>query len=172
MRRVAYLAIVAASLGTGLQYALDDRWWVVLACGLVGALWLLQSKYGAELRPTVSLLFLAGVGGVGTFFSYNPVWLLTNLLVALIAWDLDHFTRDYQQFSVGQARESDDPALFKAHLKRLGIVAMLGWSLGVVALNVQFSLNFASALTLSLLALLSLRQIVRYLGREGGYEEV
>jgi hypothetical protein len=172
MRRIAYLAIVAASLGTGLQYALDDRWWVVLACGLAGALWLLQSKYGVELRPTVSLVFLVGVGGVGTFLSYNPVWLLTNLVVALIAWDLDHFTRDYQQFSLGQARKSDNPALFGAHLKRLGIVAMLGWSLGVVALNVQISLNFTGALILGLLALLSLRQVVRYLGREGGYEDV
>jgi hypothetical protein len=112
------------------------------------------------------------VGGPGLRVGWCSVVAPINLLVALIAWDLDHFTRDYQQFSVGQARESDDPALFKAHLKRLGIVAMLGWSLGVVALNVQFSLNFASALTLSLLALLSLRQIVRYLGREGGYEEV
>jgi hypothetical protein len=169
VRRIAYLAIVAASLGGGVQYALDDRWWVVLACGLAGALWLLQSKYGAELRPTVSLLFLAGVGGVGTFLSYNPVWLLTNLVVTLIAWDLDHFTRDLQQFSMGQTRNTEEPALFRAHLKRLGIVVILGWCLGVVALNAQISLNFTGALILSLLALLSLRQVVRYLDREGGH---
>jgi hypothetical protein len=172
MRRVAYLAIVAASLGCGFPYALDNRWWVVMACGLAGALWLLQSKYGTDLRPTVSLLFLAGVGCAGTYLNYNPVWLLTNLVVTLIAWDLDNFARDFQQFSMGQTRKTDEMPLVRAHLKRLGIVAMLGWSLGFVACNVQISLNFTGALILGLLALLSLRQVVRLLSREEGHETV
>jgi hypothetical protein len=162
VRRVAYLAIVAASLGAGFPFALDGRWWVVLACGLVGALWLLQSTRDVELRPTAIFLFLVGACGAGTFLSYNSVWLLTNLVVTLIAWDLDRFTREFRLTTKDQPSNKNEQALFRAHLKRLGIVVLLGWSLGVVALNVRISLNFGSALILSTLSLLSLRLVVRF----------
>jgi hypothetical protein len=153
---------VAASLGVGFPFALDGRWWVVLACGLVGALWLLLSNRDAELRPTASFLFLIGACGAGTFLSYNSVWLLTNLVVTLIAWDLDRFTREFQLTSKGQPSNKNEQAVFRAHLKRLGIVVLLGWSLGVVALNVRISLNFVSAMILVTLLLLSLRQVVSF----------
>lgn len=170
MRKAANIAIIAASLGVGSQYALDDRWWVVLACGLAGTLWLFQSKQDADLIPAISTLFLVGVCGTGTFLNYNLVWLLTSLVVILIAWDLDRFTRDFEQFSMGQASKKDDPALFRAHLVRLGIVVILGWSLGVVALNVQVSFNLPGALILGTLALLSLRLFMRFLDRESDPE--
>jgi len=170
VRKVVILAIVAASLGTGFTYLPDDRWWMVLVCGSVGVLWLLQLRFGSELIQNVSFLFLAGAGGVGIFYRYNSIWLLTNMVILLIAWDLDRFIRVLQPFSMDQAGKNNVSALFRAHLIRLGIVSGLGWGLGVVALIVQISLNFTSALVLGLLALLSLLQAVRFLRREGDYE--
>jgi len=162
MYRFAVLAIVTATLGTGSIYLLDDRWGMVLLCGVVGILWLLQFKYHVELMPILSFLFFTGAVGVGIFLKYNSIWLLTDMVILLIAWDLDRFTREIQPFSKDQERKNDVSALFRAHLKRLGIVALTGWSLGVVALRVQISLNFIGAMVLGLLALLSFLQIVRY----------
>ena len=54
---------------------------------------------------------------------------------------------------------------FYAHLKRLGIVAGIGWSLGMFALTVRLPTSFAAALLLGLLVFFSLRGIVRFLGQ-------
>ena len=168
MRRVAVIAIVSGSLGMGGQYAVDGRWGMVLACLLAGALWLFPSQYGAGQRPTISLLFLAGAGGAGVYLEYAPVWLLTHFVILLIAWDLDHFTRVLQQFSRDHAREKEPSALFHAHLRRLGMVAGLGWCLGMAALYVRVPTRFAGALALGLLVFLSLQGIVRFFDQGGG----
>jgi hypothetical protein len=161
---------MAVSLGIGSQFALDGRWWIALACGLAGVLWAPRSRFGAKLRATVSLLFLTGVVGVGIILGYNSIGLLTNMVVTLVAWDLDHFSRDLQQFAMDQALEKGKMTMFNAHLKRLGIVVGLGWFLGVIALNIQISINFTVALVIGLLGLLSLLQVMRLFIQESRVE--
>ena len=167
MRRVAVVAIVSSSLGMGGLYAVDGRWGMLLACLLAGALWLFPSSYGTGQRPTVSLLFLAGAGVTGSLLGYAPVWLLTHFVILLIARDLDHFTRALQQFA-GDHRGKDALTFFHAHLRWLGIVAGLGWCLGVLALNVRLPTNFAGALVLGLLLFFCMWGIVRFLARGDG----
>jgi predicted Co/Zn/Cd cation transporter (cation efflux family) len=60
----------------------------------------------------------------------------------------------------------DKRALIKGHLWRLGVVAGLGWLLGVVALSVQITFDFIWALALGLLVITSLSGVIRYLRRE------
>lgn len=171
MRKAANLAIAAASLGLGLQYALEGRWWGFIACGLTGALWLFQSKDADDLVPASCFIFLTGLCGAGFLLEFNGLWLLTNLVVILIAWDLDRFSRDLQRFPTDQTSSKDEPALFRAHLQRLAVVVILGWSLGVVALRLQVALSFAGALILVTLALLGLRLVIHYFGRRRSQEE-
>ena len=170
MCKVVILAIVIASLGMGSQYALDDRWWIALACGLAGVLWLPRSRFVAKLRAVISLLFLTGVGVAGIILRYNLIGLLTNIVILLVAWDLDHFSRDLHQFVMDQDLEKDKMILFKSHLKRLGIVLGLGWILGVIALNLQIAINFTVALVLGLLGILSLLQVMRLFIQESHVE--
>jgi hypothetical protein len=167
---LAVLAIAAASLGTGFTYSLDDRWWIVLACVLAGVLWSFQSKIGPEVIKALSFLFLAGAVGMGIYYQYHSIWLLTNMVILLIAWDLDHFTRVLQPFSNDQARKKRVSDLFRAHLLRLGAAALAGWSLGVAAIRVQIALSFLGALGLSVFTLLSLLLAVRYLKQESDQE--
>jgi hypothetical protein len=53
--------------------------------------------------------------------------------------------------------------LFYAHLKRLVILAGLGWAIGLVALNMRTQINFSVALLLIFMMIVSLRQVARYL---------
>jgi len=170
VRKFADFAIITSFLGISAQYALDGRWWVVLACVIVGALWFFQSHRRAELGLDVSLLFLAGAGCAGIFMDHNQVWTLTSLVILLVAWDLDHFSRDLQQYSRDNNRAKSESVLIQTHLKRLGITVGLGWGLGVVALELRVSIGFAGAVVLASLALLVLRQVVQLLRREAGDE--
>lgn len=163
MRRAAIVPILAVSLGMGFPYALDGHWWVVLACGLAGGWWLFQSLAGSGRGSTVSFVILAAVGSVGVFLGHDLVWLLTNFVMLLVAWDLDHFGGVLAQFSGGQDGDKEEAALVRAHLIRLVSVAGAGWVLGLAALNVRIPTNLGGAMVLGLLVLVSLRRVVREL---------
>ncbi len=55
--------------------------------------------------------------------------------------------------------------LERAHLKRLGITAGLGWLLGALALGVRLNFSFTGALALGLLLVLSLGLAMRRMTR-------
>jgi len=164
MRKLAIFAMVSGFLGIGIRYALDGRWEVAGGCLLAGVLWLFPSQRMVNQRAAISLLYLAGAGGAGVFMGYEPVWLLTHFVILLMAWDLDHFTRALYLFTA-EPGEKDIWPPFYIHLKRLGIVAGIGWSLGMLALYIRISTSFAAALLLGLLVFFGLRGIVHFLGR-------
>ncbi len=170
MRRVADFTIIIAAFGISAQYALDERWWVVLSCFMVGVIWLLQSHHGAGLGLNFSLLFFAGTGAAGMFFNHNQVWIMTDLVLLLVAWNLDHLSRDLQQYSMAGKERSSANSLVRTRLKRLGVAAVLGWGLGMIALNVRISIGFTSALILASIAVLGLGGAIRYLIRKDDEE--
>jgi hypothetical protein len=86
-------------------------------------------------------------------------------VLLLVAWDLDHYTRVHQEFEKDQTNIKTASTLFYAHLKRLGVIAGLGWCLGILALNLRVQISFFVALVLISLAILGLRQVTRYLIR-------
>jgi len=163
MHKAAMSAIVVVSLGMGLPYALNEQWLGFLACILTGALWAYPSPYFAGPRSTVSLLLLAVFGSFGVFLGQSQLWLLTSLVILLIAWDLDHYTRIFQEFDKNQAGGQKSTELFTSHLKQLGLIAGSGWILGVVALNIRIQISFSVALFVTLLMVLSLRHVARNL---------
>lgn len=160
MRKAANLAILAAVVLGALPYALGERWWVVVACALIGVLWLAPTGPGANLFPTLSTFFLTGVCAAGVFLDHPSSWLLTTLVMILAAWDLDSYARDHQPF-LEEPNKAAGSALFRAHLERLGIIVLVGWSLGMVALYLRIPLSFVGAAVLGALALLGLRLGIR-----------
>ena len=89
-------------------------------------------------------------------------WLISALVAALIAWDLDHFANILDD----AAAIRDEANLKRRHLLRLGIVSGLGWLLGIVALNVRITFGFSLTLLLGLLLIVSLAGAIRYIRRE------
>ena len=165
MRNIARLTIAAVSLGLSAQYALDGRWWVVLICGLVGALWITASAERANPWRRLGLLVFAGVGGAGVYGGHAPVWLLTNFILLLIAWDLDHFSRVLEFYGRGPAQEEEETAIIRFHLIRLGVIAALGWAGGVLTIGMRLSTPFLAAVGLSALVFFGLLQGILYFGQ-------
>jgi hypothetical protein len=162
MRKLFVLDVGLAMAALGASYFLAGHWIWVLATGFIGLLWLAGAWRGHRWTATLGLSFFTVAAAIGIMLRFSPLWLLSSLVAALVAWDLDHFMQDLSQ--VKDIR--DEAALVKGHLWRLGIVAGLGWLLGVVALRVQITFDFIWTLALSLLIIISLSGVIRYLRRE------
>jgi hypothetical protein len=162
MRKLFVLDVGLAMLALGASYALAGHWIWVMVTGFIGLLWLAGAWRGQRWTSTLGLSFFTVAAAIGIMLRFPSVWLLSSLVAALVAWDLDHFVQDLSQ--VKDIR--DETALIKGHLWRLGIVVGLGWLLGVVALSVQITFDFIWTLALSLLIITSLSGVIRYLRRE------
>jgi hypothetical protein len=168
VRKFAHLAIFAAFLGIAVPHALDRRWWLLLSCGLVTTLWLIQSRRAVAWVSNPSFGFLAFAAAAPVFFDHNPLWALTNLVILLLALDLDAFSRDLDSVTGSESSQKDHAPLIAAHLRRLALVAGLGWGLGWVALNLQLSFGFAVILGLAFLMFLAFGQVVRLWRQQDG----
>lgn len=163
MRKIALISIIAFTISMGFSYAINQQWLGVLACTLAGVIWVLPSEFLANQRSTFSLTMFTIIGLLGIFFSHPPIWTLTNFVFLLIVWDLDHYARVFQDFEKQPVNQNKSTELFYAHLKRLGLIAVAGWSLGMIALNIQINISFTVALILILLAIFALRGVARYI---------
>jgi hypothetical protein len=162
MRKIAILGIIGITLGISLPYGIKGQWWGFIGCLLAGSLWLIQSPYRAHQRANLILFVLAGFAAFGLIFDHSQLWTLTNIIFLLVVWDLDHYTWRVYEFEKDRTNQKMAKLLFTAHLKRLGIVAGLGWCFGLLALNIRFQITFTIALVLILLMVFGLRQVARY----------
>jgi hypothetical protein len=111
----------------------------------------------------VCLLGLSFLGVLGFLLGHSPWLLLTNIVLLLIAWDLDHYSYIFHKYEQDQANRKMARLHFYAHLKRLGLFAALGWLLGALTMNIRIQINFSIALLFILLIFLFLRQVARTL---------
>lgn len=162
MQKILAAAIGLATLPLAATYGWHAEWAWVAFIVLVGLLWLTEARHGQRWLATVGLLCFATLAAVGIISTFSAFWLLTSLVAALCAWDLSHFTHKLNDITDIRKQEQ----YIRAHLQRLGIVAALGWLLGLVALNLQLTVGFISALALAFLVIISLSGIIRYLQRE------
>jgi len=163
MRKLSIISLAAVSISMGLPFALSGHWWGLLACLLAGALWTYPSSYRIDQRATLGLFILAFCGIAGNFLGHSHLWSLTNFVLLLVIWDLENYTRVFQEFEKDKISRETAIVLFYAHLKRLGLIAGLAWCLGIAALNIRFQISFGVALILICFAILSLRQVARSL---------
>jgi len=163
VRKVGLVCIIFAAFGVGIPYALNQQLWAALVCVLATLLWMDAVRQEIEPRANFSFLIMVVLLVLGVLLRYPPLWLLTDFAVLLVAWDLTHFANVLRQFSPEPYRMADHTALIFTHVKRLGVMVGSGWVLGVLALNVRFSLGFASALLLGFLVFFSLQAILRNL---------
>ena len=160
MRRLIAVAIGLGALGMAATFALAALWGWVVAIVIVGLFWLAEPRHGLRWVATLGLLFFTAAAVVGVLLRLSTFWLLSSLVALLAAWDLGHL-RGYLD-DVADIRNKAE--LTRAHLKRLGIVAGLGWFLGVAALGVRLTFDFGWALALGLVVVVSLSRAIRRMG--------
>ena len=160
MRRLSAVAIGLGTLGMAATFALAALWGWVVAIVIVGLFWLAEPRHGLRWVATLSLLFFTAAAVVGVLLKLSTFWLLSSLVMLLAAWDLSHFFRYLDD--VADVR--NEAELTRDHLKRLGIVAGLGWFLGATALAVRLTFDFGWALALGLVVVVSLSRAIRRMG--------
>jgi hypothetical protein len=154
--------VVTAVLLLGAAYGLGNYWIGLLPVILIGIIWLAGVWLGRSWPTTVGLVGLVLITAVAGLLGLAPVLLLTGMALALFAWNLGNVNR--MLTAIPDVR--DEPALIKTHLQWSGGAIGLGWLLGLIALNVQFSLQFGWVLALGMMVVLALRWFVRRLQQE------
>ncbi len=162
MRRLLVISIGLATLCLLAAFVPYGRQEWALAIVLVSSLWLTAPLHGLHQVSTLALSSFVALAVVGVLLELPTLWLLCGVVAALLAWDLNYFC-DYLD-DVAKVRNSAE--LARAHLKRLGITAGLGWLLGALALAVRLRFNFAGTLVLGLLLVLSLGLALRRMKQE------
>jgi hypothetical protein len=129
----------------------------------VGLLWLLSARRDRGEMASLGLLSLAGAGIFGLWLGLETSWMVSGLVVALSAWDLDHFARRLRRVAqVDKVRR-----LEAIHLRRLAIVGGAALLVAAVALSIRVELGFGMALLLGVLAILGLSRVIGSFRRQG-----
>ncbi len=154
---------VLTILITTLGYGLGGLWIWVLASIVMGSLWLLGQRLDWPWTTPVALVFFVGAAMIGLWLGLASGLLLLGVVLALSAWDLDHFARRLR--SVERVEKSHE--LKRRHIGRLMAVDALGLLLGGAALAIEIQFGFYTVLLLALLAVVGLSHGIRFLRREG-----
>jgi hypothetical protein len=157
-----------ATLTLAAGYAFSGRWIWMTAILLVGLLWLTEPWHKGRWVATLALLLFPTIAGVGILLGISSFWLLTSVVILLVAWDLDHFWH----YLADAPDTRDETELTTRHLRRLGFVAVSGWLLGIVALNVQIRLNFVLTLALAIVIVIALSGAIRQMRRGSADSEI
>ena len=161
MKRYATISIVLATLLPVAGYATSGQWIGVAASVALGCLWLAGLRRGWQGTEVLGLAGFVGVAAVGVWLEVAAPILLAGVVAALVAWDLDRFAQRLR--SAGQIEQ--EPALVRAHLRQLPIVAGLGLLLGLAAGIIPAPSSFGWALGLGALAILGLSRVIRAFNR-------
>jgi len=156
-------SIVLATGALALGHGLNGSWSIVIAIAVLGGLWLLGQWRGWGWTASVGLASFVIIAAVGLGMSVRNIWMLTGVVGALSAWDLDHFAQQMRES--GQVKGAR--ALERRHLQRLLIVGGASLLLGAVALGARVEFSFGVAMLLGVLATLGLTRAVGFLRRQG-----
>lgn len=127
-------ALVALSIGTVATALCWTRWsWTV----------------------SLRLLIVLTGAGLGVAAGLNPLGMLTLVVLALAAWDLELFARRLERFP------ESDPRIWRRHVRVLLGVLALGWGAGALALSVRLAFAFGWALLFAVLFLILFLVLVR-----------
>jgi hypothetical protein len=151
------LAALALAAGYG-----PSRWGAALVIAALGLLWLVGQRRRIEWLASPLLVILTGAAMLGMWWGAPKGLMLIGAVLALAAWDVDHFTQRLTSVEYGESVRT----LERSHILRLLSVTVLGLALGAIALVSQVRLGLGLVFLLGLLAILGLSQAVRFLRRE------
>lgn len=150
------LATSAALMGAGFLIQGRTLWAAFLIpVTLIGGLSIFQDRAWAS---TLTFIFLTVLAGGGLWTGTLPVFFILGQITSLAAWDLQHFHHTVSQL--------DDPRGWadqrRRHYLYLGLTLGAGAGLSLLAFNIQLSVDFFPALVLSILLVISLKQLIQH----------
>jgi hypothetical protein len=155
-----HMLTAVAALAIGFAW----RGWGQCSLGLVflGVVWLaMQQRKSWESEGLMLLSFVlsATVG----FYLGIPAWLMLIAVVASLgAWDLYHFLMrlngaEEVEYASGLGRE---------HMRRLGLVELVGLLLGLFGLTFHFSVSFWWEALLAIFVIIGIGVLIRRIRKE------
>jgi hypothetical protein len=129
---------------------------------MAGGLWLVMQQRKSWGWEGIMLLGFVVSAGVG-FYLGLPAWLmLISVVTAMGAWDLYHFLMrlngaEVVEYSSGLGRE---------HMRRLGLVELVGMLLGLAALTFHLVVPFWWEALLAIFVIIGISILIRRIRKE------
>lgn len=162
IQRVFWVHMLAAVAALSTGYAITGHPFAALVVVFVGLLWFTARQRNAAGVEGLLLTLFILAGGIG-FWLGVPGWLgLIGVVAAMGAWDLDHFL---QRLSAVERVEFDS-GLGREHLRRLGLVELIGLVIGFFALTFRIEVPFWVESLFVLLAIIGIWQIIRFVRKQ------
>lgn len=163
MQRVALILIIIATLLLAGAHALAGNPIGAMLTVATGLAWALALRRGRGTFTGFGMIGLHGAAVGGILGGMPPLFMVLGVVLALVAWDLDHAFRRLQ--AAGQIEDAD--GLLRARLRWLAPIALLGLGIGVLLPLVRVQIAFGWLLILGLAAALILSRILAGIQREG-----
>lgn len=164
IRRIYAIHLLVATAALAGGFALQNLWPVALGVVLVCGLWLLAHLRGVSGLEGLALFVFFLADGVGVYLGL-PGWLgLLAAVACLGAWDLDHFIQRLRSVE----RVAFESGLGHEHLRRLGLVELVAFVTGLLALIARARIPFWWEILLVILLALGLGQIIGFVRKQAG----
>ena len=161
MKRLIGVCIGVATALLAFGFFGANNWFGATISVVLGGFWLAGLYRGWAGTATLGLLGFAGMAALGARSAAAVPLLLTSLVAALVAWDLQRFL--WRLSASGQVL--DQPALTRAHLRWSLVVAAAGLLIGLVAPAIVVPLPFGATLLLSALLIFGVSRAIGWLNR-------
>jgi hypothetical protein len=162
MTIISRAAIVLAGMWLGIGLGTRQYWPELAVAVILCALWQ-AGQWRGLLWPRNVALF--GLGGLAAYANLNGValiWLLPTVILALAAWDLEHFGQTLA--STPDIR--DEAGLIRSHTQRLSLIVGLSLLTAVMTLIIKLDLSLWIAILFGLLIVFGFSRTVLFIRRE------
>lgn len=157
-----FITIIAAAGGLAVVYALHGWWPLAVPIAATGLVWGLGSWRGWRWPADLGLLLLTVAAGGGLWLGLSAWESFVAVVLALSAWDIDHFYRQLRDVP----RTAATARLERGHLLRLLAVDAASAALAGVALAFQLQLGTGLAALLGVLVVCGVGEAVAFFRRE------
>ncbi len=161
-RPILYVSILVCTGVLTFSLAASGRIPYAVVIALLGAAWLVLHVRGKIRFAWIAFVLFSLISLLLTWFGTSHWFVLTGLLMSLLAWDLTIFEAKLHNIPVEDVRKMET-----AHFTRLALVIGLGLA-GILAAGfIQVNLTFGVAIILVLLGIWGVSTLVyRLRGRE------
>jgi hypothetical protein len=130
------------------------RWIIIF-----GGLWLIAVWRRWRWFAHIGLVFNFLAAALGLWFlNFPPGWMFAGAIGGLLAWDLTDFSYRLR-FS---ASDEERRAVETRHVRRVSLLALVGFGLASLAMILKLQFNFEWALLLAVVAALGMMQVVAW----------
>lgn len=157
-----YGTILSAAGGLAVVYTWHGWWPLALLLVAVGLLWGIGSWRGWRWPAAVGLLLLIAAASGGLWLGMGIWESFLAIVLALMAWDLDHLDRQLQ----GVPRTAATGRMERSHLLRLLLVAVGSAAVAGVATAFRLQMGTGLAAVLGAVVVCAVGEAIAFFRRE------